>query len=181
MGAATAGAGRSAAGRSVRVRAIAPADDEPLRRFYADLSDESRALRFLGPTPCLGPALANAFCRADHEHREGFVAVLQDSRGPQRIVGHLCVEPFEGGETAEVAVAVADAMQRQGIGRRLLEAGVAWARAAGVRRLVATAYVSNTAILRLVRSVGLPVRVEAAGCGTCRLTMDVGIHLPAAA
>ena len=120
MGAATAGAGRSAAGRSVRVRAIAPADDEPLRRFYADLSDESRALRFLGPTPCLGPALANAFCRADHEHREGFVAVLQDSRGPERIVGHLCVEPFEDGETAEVAVAVADAMQRQGIGRELI-------------------------------------------------------------
>jgi GNAT superfamily N-acetyltransferase len=165
----------------VTVRPICPADDEPLRRFYAELSDDSRALRFLGPTPCLGTTLARSFCSADHEHREGFIAVIEDPNARRElIVGHLCVEPGDA-STAEIAVAVADVLHRQGIGRRLVEAGVAWARAAGLRQLVATTFVSNGAILQLVRGLGLPVHVDLLGCGTCRMSMDLAAPLPAVA
>lgn len=175
------GANVAAARATVTVRAIGPTDDAALRRFYAELSDDSRALRFLGPAPCLGTTLARSFCSPDHEHREGFVAVLVDpDLGDERIVGHLCVEPSND-ITAEIAVAVADAMHGQGIGRRLVEAGVTWARAAGLRRLVATAFVSNAAILGLLRSLGLPVRVELRGCGTCRASIDLATSMPAAA
>jgi RimJ/RimL family protein N-acetyltransferase len=166
---------------SIIVRRITPTDSAGLERFYAELSDDSRAMRFLGATR--GPDLAHtqAFCAIDHEHREGFIAVMANlDQGPDRVVGHLCIEPDERG-AAEIAVAVADSWQGLGIGRRLLEAGVTWARSAGVRRLVATTFISNTRILRLVRSLGLPVRQRWDFGSTCELWIDLAEPAPRAA
>lgn len=163
---------------SVIVRPIAPTDGPGLERFYAELSDDSRAMRFLGATRPLDAASTKAFCAIDHEHREGFVAVIGDpGLGGDRVVGHLCIEPDERG-VAEIAIAVADSFQGLGIGRRLLEAGVAWARGAGIRRLVAAAFVSNTRIARLIRSLGLPVRQRWALGSTCEMSIDLAEPVP---
>jgi GNAT superfamily N-acetyltransferase len=159
----------------VTVRPIAPSDAAALERFYAALSDESRTLRFLGWTAGLGAERSRAFCTADHEHREGFVAVTGDE-----IVGHLCIEP-DGAGSAEVAIAVADRLHGRGIGRRLMDAGVAWARDAGLRRFTATAFAWNTRLVRLVRSLGLPVRFGVGTDGTCEIRIELAPGLPAAA
>jgi RimJ/RimL family protein N-acetyltransferase len=157
------------------IRPIAAADAPALERFYATLSDESRMLRFLGWSAGLGAAGSRAFCTADHEHREGFVAVVGEE-----IVGHLCIEP-DGGGSAEVAIAVADRLQGQGIGRRLLAAGVAWARHAGLQRFTATAFAWNTRLVRLVRGLGLPARFGVGTDGTCEIRIELAPGLPAAA
>jgi GNAT superfamily N-acetyltransferase len=166
---------------SVNVRPIAQTDGAGLERFYAELSDDSRAMRFLGATRPLDPARSQAFCSIDHEHREGFVAVIDDrDLGAERVVGHLCIEPDGRGAT-EMAIAVADSWQGLGIGRRLLDAGVVWARSAGVRRLVATAFISNARIVRLVRGLGLPVRQRWDFDGTCEMSIDLVEPAPLAA
>jgi acetyltransferase len=136
-------------------------------------------MRFLGATPHLDSRLVAGFCSPDHEHREGFVAVVPD-RGRARVVGHVCVEPRSDG-SAEVAVAVADAFQRRGIGRRLLQAAITWGRGAGVRRLVGTAFVSNAQIIGLIRSLELPVRLGWTECGTCEMSIEIAAPLPVAA
>ena len=168
----------------VVVRPIEPGDARGLERFYAGLSDESRTLRFMGWTRGIGEAGSRAFCTADHEHREGFVAVLargagEPAAGEPEIVGHLCVEP-DGRGSAEIAVAVADRLQGRGIGRRLVDAGVAWGRHAGLRRFTATAFAWNTPILRLLRGLGLPVCLAWAD-GTCELRIELSEGLPVAA
>jgi RimJ/RimL family protein N-acetyltransferase len=163
------------AGPQVAIRAIAPTDASGLERFYASLSEESRILRFLGWTAGLGTERSQAFCTADHEHREGFVAVDGDE-----IVGHLCIEP-DGAGSAEVAIAVADRLHGKGIGHRLLAAGVAWGRQAGLRRFTATAFAWNTRLLRLVRGLGLPARFGVGSGGTCEIRIDLAAGLPAAA
>ena len=166
---------------SIIIRRIAPTDGAGLERFYAELSDDSRAMRFLGATRPLDLARTQAFCKIDHEHREGFVAEIEDpDLGADRVIGHLCIEP-DGRGAAEIAIAVADSWQGLGIGRRLLDAGVAWARRAGVRRLVATAFISNTRILRLVRGLGLPIRQRWDFGSTCELSIDLADPAPLAA
>ena len=72
--------------------------------------------------------------------------------GDEPIVGHLCLEPA-GGHVAEVAIAVADG-PAPGIGRRLMEAGVRWARAEGFTTLIATTYIGNAPIHRLLTGLG---------------------------
>src|SRR4051794_10310244 len=100
----------------VRIRAVRPDDALPLECFYAELSPDSRQLRFLGAVSGLSHPQATKFCTPDHDHREGFVATIAgEGAAPERIVGHLCMEP-DGLATAEVAIAIADAWQHHGVG-----------------------------------------------------------------
>ena len=102
------------------------------------------------------PTQCTVFCRTDHDHREGFVAIVDAYRGGQDlIVGHLCLEPDRSG-AAEVAIAVAEEFQHQGIGGRLLTEGIAWARRERIAQLTATMFAGNTAIHRLFTGSGLP-------------------------
>jgi acetyltransferase len=163
----------------VTIRPIRATDADALERFYAELSVNSRLTRFLGVTPALGHARSTTFCAADHEHREGFVAIAPEGHGRERIVGHLCIEPDDVG-AAEIAVAVADAFQGRGIGRRLVQAAVRWARGVGLQRLDATAFATNSRIIGLLRGLGLPVRIDWRGGSTCEMSIDLRA-LPAAA
>lgn len=157
----------------VRVRAIRPTDAPELQHFYAGLSSESRRSRFLSIRAGLSQAQSASFCTTDHDHREGFVAVIHN--GPvaqERIVGHLCLEP-DGAEAAEVAIAVADELQHRGIGRRLMLAGVAWARGKHIARLGATMSADNGPVHRLLSGLGLPTQVRYAGAGVSDITIDL--------
>jgi acetyltransferase len=147
-------------GGDVIVRRIRRSDRRELERFYEALDPEARRLRFFATTSGLTDRQSARFCTSDHDHREGFVAETLPRDGqPCQIVGHLCLEP-DGPEAAEVALAVIDRYRGHGLGRRLLSAGVAWARAAGMRRLTATMFATNAPIQRLLRGMGLPTRME---------------------
>ncbi len=157
----------------VRIRRIRSGDHDRLQQFYAGLSDESRQTRFLGPATGIGDRQSTYFCSPDHAHREGFVAIIDAATRPAQIVGHICVEP-DGPASAEVAVAVADAFQARGIGRRLVDAAVLWAQRDGFRTLTATMLAGNPAIQRLLTGLGLPSVAMAAGAGIIEVRIDLG-------
>jgi acetyltransferase len=161
-------------GRSpVRVRVVRPTDAAGLERFYAALSEESRRTRFFCITSALSHVQSVSFCTTDHDHREGFVAVVEGGPGEEeRIVGHLCLEP-DGTDQAEVAIAVADDFQHHGIGRRLMAAGIAWARREHIVRFRATMLASNAPINRLLVGLGLPVHECSAGAGVAEITISL--------
>ncbi len=152
------------------VRRIQPSDRELLPDFYASLSPDSRYARFLG-SGNLSDDAVRSFCTPDHMHDEGFVALLRDGDRP-RVVGHLCLEPAGPGRL-ELAVAVSDAVQGRGIGRRLMVAALEWATARHFEAILATALVGNSRVLRLLTSAPYPAHVAAADSGA----VDVVIPL----
>jgi acetyltransferase len=163
----------------VWLRRITAADGERLRAFYAGLSAESRRTRFLGPTTGIGASQSAYFCTADHAHREGFVAVIAAPHRAERIVGHVCIEP-DGDATGEVAVAVADDMRGRGIGRRLVDAAVVWARTDRFRTLTATMLACNPAIQRLLTALALPSVAVPMGSGVIEVRIELGLERSAA-
>jgi len=158
---------------AVRIRPIQPADGEALERFYENLSPESRRARFFGWMAGLSPAQSALFCTPDHHHREGFVAEIP-AVGPSlpRVVGHLCLEP-DGTGTAEVAIAVADGFRGRGIGRRLMNAGIAWATRQEISTLTATMLEGNLGIRRLLAAMELPLYFRPAGSNVLGVTIDL--------
>ena len=64
--------------------------------------------------------------------------------------------------TAEFALVVSDAYQRQGLGRHLMQRLIDIARERGVQRLVGQVLAENTPMLHLMQSLGFspPVAVE---------------------
>lgn len=155
----------------IRVRRVRPADVQQLESFYADLSDESRALRFHGASHGIRQREAETFAAADHQRRDGFVAVAD-----RRVVGHLVLEPLGNG-VEELAVAVDDRIQHQGVGTLLLAAAIASARLRHVRRLVAWVMIDNVAMRRLLAGGHYPMRIDWDG-SVARYELGVPPDLP---
>lgn len=145
-----------------------------------DSADPVRLARFLAVSRGIGEDAAILLCGPDHEHHEGFVAEPLDmDQDAPAIVGHICLEPGESG--MEMAVAVADEWQGQGIGRALLLAVVEWARDHGIGRLEASTLATNSGVLALIASIGRPVHESAPLGGVVLVTIDVGRPTPRAA
>lgn len=165
---------------TIRIRPIRPADHDLLVELYGGMSADTRYARFLRATGCLSEVEADRFCGPDHEHREGLVAEVHGGSEDGRLVGHLCLDPLEDG-AFEMALAVADGHRRQGIGRRLLRAAIDWAAEHEVHRLHATMLATNTPILGLMRSMGLPLELGDPDAGVVTADITIDAALPSAA
>ena len=162
-------------GMSYTIRRVRPSDGTALEEFYAALSPETRRARFLGFGAGVGNALAQRFCTLDHVHEEGFVAVAPGPNGD--IVGHLCLADAGEGRL-EVGVAVSDGLQGGGLGRRLFEAALDWARDHRVQQLIASAFADNTRVLKLLSSAPHGARIEYQAGGVVDVTIPLIGPLP---
>lgn len=155
----------------IRVRRVAPDDAPELKRFYAELSADSRVSRFHAACRGISRQQAETFAAADHRRRDGFVAVADG-----RIVGHLVLEPM-GTDIEELAVAVDDRLQHRGVGTLLLAAAVASARLRGIRRLVAWVRAENGVMRHLLTTSHHPLRLGWEG-PVARYELEVPPALP---
>ena len=140
-------------GRAVRIRPARPSDISALRDFYDELSDTSTYYRFFGLRRFI-PAeeLAAATVQAVRAH----VTLVAEAGDHLLGIGEYHAVP--GSEEAEVAFAVADLHQHEGIATVLLEDLALIARSAGFRRLVASTLPGNSPMRRVFRTVGLMAR-----------------------
>ena len=137
-------------GAVIELRPVTLDDGELLGAFLAGLSDESRALRFLSA----GVDARAAACELTASAGVGLLAFEGT-----RLIGHACLVPTEPG-TAEVAFAVADAAQGQGVATLLLERLVEAAARLDITRLTAAVDPSNHQMVAVFEDVGLPVRMR---------------------
>jgi GNAT superfamily N-acetyltransferase len=129
-------------------RAGAPAAVDAV---FACLSPRSRFLRFHSPVPRLPASVRARLVDIDGSRHAAVVAETAGPAGPQAVG---LAQVFGAGHgTADVAVAVVDAWQRRGIGRRLLTAVAALAEEIGYTELRGTVLPENLAMQRLARSV----------------------------
>jgi L-amino acid N-acyltransferase YncA len=136
----------------VQIRPLTRDDRERLAAAYARLGEETRRRRFRSAAPRLSERDLDALTSGiDHRDHEALAAVTPDGElvGVARFV-RLPHRPA----VAEVAIAVDDAWQGRGIGRRLLEALVERARAAGVSYFIAYVAGDNAAVRHWVARLG---------------------------
>ena len=104
-------------GLTVHVRPVRAEDAPAVRAFFERLSPESIALRFFSGFPDLDRAVRWA-TDVEDQHRYGLVAT---SSADGRVVAHAGWEREpDRPERAEIAFAIADAMQHNGLGTILV-------------------------------------------------------------
>ena len=143
-------------GTPILLRPLRGDDARRLEAGFRELSPESRYCRFLTCKISLSPSELDYFTRCDGVNHLALGAFLTDSRGGELdlvAVGRY-VRDTNGFAFAEVAIVVADAWQQHGIGKLLFAALAQGAWQAGVRYWKAVFFASNTAIQRLLGSVG---------------------------
>jgi acetyltransferase len=147
--------------RRVRVRSIRPADASMDRAFFAGLSEQSRYMRFMQHLAELTPRLVQQFTQID-DTREMALVALDGASGDEAIVGiaRYVAESEKQGESGEFAIVIADAWQRHGLGRALMDLLIDGARRHGLRKLVGNILAVNTPMRALAAAVGFVMDVD---------------------
>ena len=146
-------------GERLTVRPMRPTDADAVLAGFLALSPASFRRRFFSPVPRLLPGMAEALTAVgDHHlalvalddagHVVAMAEAMRDRRDPQ---------------TAELAIAVADAYQHRGIGPRLLRWLSRHAAEAGVARLTGFTQVDNAPALSMFTKAGAQPWLEEPG------------------
>jgi acetyl coenzyme A synthetase (ADP forming)-like protein len=154
-------------GSTICVRPAGEGDVPRLLRFLGSLSPQSLYYRFHG-RPVLTDAGIRSLVGLDGSPAAALIAETGD-----RIVGFASFAPAErGSKRAEVAFAVADAMQGLGIGTRLLEQLARVARRGGVERFDAYVLGDNRQMLDVFRESGFSTTVSL-DHGVCHVALSL--------
>jgi L-amino acid N-acyltransferase YncA len=140
-------------GSTVHVRPVRAEDAPAVRAFFECLSPRSIALRFFCGFPDLDRAVR--WATEVDQHRYGLIAT---SNADHRVVAHAGWEREpDRPERAEIAFAIADATQHNGLGTILLGQLIEAADQAGVAVLSAEVLPQNHRMLHVFRDSGIPL------------------------
>jgi GNAT superfamily N-acetyltransferase len=140
-------------GGRVRLDLLGPLDRADLLAGFAGLSRRSRYLRFFSAMGELPTRILDGLLNTDPYQHVAIGARLVDAndRVEAPIVGVARYFKTDGTtDTAEPAVAVIDALHGRGLGRLLLRAITAHARANGIKRFRAHALADNARIRQIL-------------------------------
>ena len=144
-------------GSTVHVRPVRATDAPAVRTFFERLSPESTGLRFFSGFPNLDSAVGWA-TEVDDQRRYSLVATSGDGR----VLAHAGWEREpDRPERAEVALAIADALQGRGLGTILLGQLAEVANRAGIGVLGAEVLPHNHRMIKVFRDSGFPVKTHA--------------------
>ena len=140
-------------GTTIEIRPARPNDFDAVRDMHATMSPENLYLRFFGVSRSAAEGEARRVCREPGPDHGALLAILAG-----QVVGCGSYEVAgDGSRSAEVAMAVADAMHRRGVGTLLLEHLVSLARGRGVRTFVAETLSENALMMQVFADAGLGV------------------------
>jgi RimJ/RimL family protein N-acetyltransferase len=145
-------------GRKIEIRALQPADEKDMLAAVDRTSAQSLHRRFFGAKRHFSESEKTFFLNVDFVNHVALVAVAQDA-GRSLIVGggrYVVVRPA----TAEVAFAVVDDCQGQGIGAALMRHLTVLAGDAGLRELIAEVLPENVAMLKVFEKSGLQLNTK---------------------
>ena len=130
------------------IRGLEPGDRDALRAMFERLSPDSKYRRFLSPAASFDVALRNVF-DLDYVHRDAIVASLDGE-----IIGLGECHAFRRSPAdVEVAVTVADAFHRRGLGRELLDLMIGRAAQHGATNVHASVLAENRPMIGMLYNI----------------------------
>ncbi len=141
-------------GSTVRIRPARPEDAEPVEDYLLGLSEESRRLRFWGPSVDIRGVAAKA---VDTDYVDHLTLLAFSDRRVVAGAQYIRV----GGYRAEVSVSVADELQGKGLGSLLIAHLAQAADEAGIRFFFAEVLPENHRMIDVFRRTGFDVAIHA--------------------
>jgi GNAT superfamily N-acetyltransferase len=157
-------------GRQIEIRALRPADEDAMLAAIDRTGAQSLYRRFFGSKRHFSDSEKAFFLNVDFINHVALVAVAQED-GRNVIVGggrYVVVRPG----AAELAFAVIDDYQGQGIGAALMRHLTLLARAGGIKELIAEVLPENVPMLKVFQKSGLGLRTTHRA-GVVNVALDV--------
>jgi RimJ/RimL family protein N-acetyltransferase len=145
-------------GRRVEIRALRPADRAGLSAAVARSSSESLYRRFFSIKRSFTESEIEYFLNVDFVDHVALVAVVEEDGRPAIAGGARYIVEQPG--MAEIAFAVVDEYQGQGLGAALMRHLAAIAVSAGLKTFVAEVLPDNVPMLKVFEKSGFPRTVK---------------------
>ncbi len=156
------------------IRLIRPSDKENLRQGMAELSEESRHLRFFSARSGLSAAELRYLTEVDGVDHLALVAGLPQPDGTLHGIGVArFVRLKDRQDAAEAAIVVVDDMQRNGLGTILLARLGAAALERGITHFVSDFLSGNEGVRKLIETEYPTLDFEVGGPGVKRATIPI--------
>ena len=157
-------------GRRVEIRALRPEDREGMLAAVSRIGADSLYRRFFAVKGQFSEKEIAFFVNVDFVNHVALVAVVEEDGKPVIVGGgrYTVVSPGH----AEVAFAVVDEYQGQGLGKTLMRHLVSIARDAGLRELVADVLPDNKLMLGVFQKCGLAISTKRE-YGSLHVTMQL--------
>ena len=165
-------------GGAAIVRAIRPDDRDRLQAAFHELDPESVYLRYFSYKHALSEVDLDRLCDPDFHERVVLVVTIAGGPGAAGEVivgagGYVAHDTPEGARAAEVAFAVEEDVQGQGISGKLMAVLTDLARADGVDRFDAEVLVRNGPMLRVFERSGLPMATHREQDGVVQVSLSL--------
>jgi GNAT superfamily N-acetyltransferase len=157
-------------GRTIEIRALRPNDQADLLAAVDRIGVQSMYRRFMGAKRYFSEKERAFFVNVDFINHVAVVAVIQEDGRQTIIAGSRYIVERPG--SAEVAFAVIDQYQGQGIGAALLRHLATLARDAGVKEFTAEVLPDNAGMLKVFEKSGLKSSLKRAP-GVVHVTLQL--------
>ncbi|HYW77555.1 MAG TPA: bifunctional acetate--CoA ligase family protein/GNAT family N-acetyltransferase [Gammaproteobacteria bacterium] len=147
-------------GRHCVLRPIRAEDELPMRRAYLKLSPESRYMRLFQTLAELPHELAARATQIDYDREMAFVIAEDKPPGEAELFGGVRLISDANYEKAEYAITLVDDVAGHGVGRRLMNIIIDYARKIGVREISGDVLETNTPMLGLCKELGFKLKHE---------------------
>ncbi len=153
-------------GGTLTLRPIRPEDEARHRAFLEQLSPEDIRMRVFYTRRNMERSELARLTQIDYAREMAFVATAPGPDGQEHTLGVVRAITDPDNIDAEFGIVVRSDLKGGGLGERLMHKMIAYLRAQGTRRLVATVLVENARMLDLARSLGFTAGPVVPGEGT---------------
>jgi acetyltransferase len=156
--------------RELLIRPIRPDDEHLYEKFFASVTPEDMRMRFFMAAKNLSHAQIARLTQIDYRREMAFVAI-EKSTGDLLGVARVMADPDY--TSGEFAILLSSDMKGKGLGKRLMQHLIAYAKAEGLTEMVGTVLAENRTMLRMCASLGYSITDDPDDPGVRVLTMDL--------
>ena len=139
---------------AVRVRPIRPDDERLYEQFFAAVSADDHRLRFFGAGPNLSHGYLARLTQIDYAREMAFVAIAKTSQTLLGVVRLVADPDYTRGE---FAILVRSDLKGRGLGWRLMQHLINYAKCEKLQDLHGAVLAGNTTMLQMCRELGFSV------------------------
>jgi len=146
---------------AVQVRPVRHSDLAIETEFFEDLSFERKRNRFLGGVVDVSSDEIERLCDLDYHDSMAYIAIFDNGEFPTELGMARYVQDVEN-NAHEIAIVLADGVDTQSIGTKLLTQLFDYARLNGIKRLYSIEFRDNMEMKELAESMGMSRTVDPA-------------------
>ena len=157
-------------GTAVLVRPIRPADEALYPQFLSHATPDDLRLRFFAPIKEFSHAFIARFTQIDYARAMAFVAIAEAGG---EMLGVVRLHANSAYDQGEYAILVRSDLKGHGLGWRLMQLLIEYARAEGIRSIAGQVLCENTTMLAMCRQLGFDVTPDPMDSTICFVTLTV--------